>query len=52
MLGRVVDVLADQELEAGTHNITFNAANLSSGIYFYKLEAGKYSAVKKMTLIK
>ncbi|NOS83976.1 MAG: T9SS type A sorting domain-containing protein [Ignavibacteria bacterium] len=52
MLGRVVDILADAELEAGTHNITFNAANLPSGIYFYKLEAGSYSAVKKMTLVK
>lgn len=52
MLGRQLEVLVNQHLEAGTHNITFNAGMLSSGIYFYKLEAGSFSEIKKMTLVK
>jgi hypothetical protein len=49
---RIVDVLANQKLEAGVHTISFNAMNLPSGIYFCKLEAGNYNAVKKMSLVK
>ncbi len=52
MLGRVVDVLVNQQLNAGTHKISFNAGNLASGVYFYKLETGSFSDIKKMTLIK
>jgi hypothetical protein len=52
VLGKEVSVLVNQQLEAGTHNITFNASNLSSGIYFYRLEAGDFYDIKKMTLVK
>ncbi|HAX48320.1 MAG TPA: T9SS type A sorting domain-containing protein [Ignavibacteria bacterium] len=52
MLGREINVLVNQNLTAGTHNITFNASNLSSGVYFYKLEAGSFRDIKKMTLVK
>ncbi len=52
MLGREINVLVNQNLTAGTHNITFNASDLSSGIYFYKLEAGSFRDIKKMTLVK
>jgi len=52
VMGRIVDVLANQKLEAGVHTISFNATNLPSGIYFCKLEAGNYNAVRKMSLIK
>jgi uncharacterized delta-60 repeat protein len=52
MLGREINVLINQNLEAGTHNITFNASYLCSGIYFYKLEAGSFRDIKKMTLVK
>ncbi|MBC8204818.1 S8 family peptidase [bacterium] len=52
VLGQETAVLIDGEYPAGAHSVTFNAANLSSGIYFYHLEAGVYSAVKKMTLMK
>ena len=52
MLAREINVLVNQNLTAGTHNITFNAAYLSSGIYFYKLEAGSFRDIKKMTLVK
>ncbi len=37
---------------SGRYSITFDAANLSSGIYFYKLESGSYVQTKRMTLIK
>jgi hypothetical protein len=52
MLGRVVDVLVNQNLNAGTHSITYTNKNLSSGIYFYELNAGSYKEIKKMTLVK
>ena len=52
VLGKEVSVLVNQHLEAGTHNISFNAGNLSSGIYFYRLEAGNFNDIKKMTLVK
>jgi len=39
-------------LRKGTHSVTFYAGDLPSGIYFYKLEAEKFSEVKKMMLIK
>lgn len=52
MLGRQVDVLVDQYLMQGTHNITYSSLNLSSGIYFYELRSGKFRDIKKMTIIK
>jgi hypothetical protein len=39
-------------LEAGQHNINFNAVNLSSGVYYYQLNAGTFSDVRKMILSK
>jgi len=51
-LGQEVSTLLDQNMEAGSHTINFDASDLNSGIYFYKLDAGSYSEVKKMTLIK
>lgn len=52
IMGRVVDVLVSQNLEAGTYNITYKNTNLASGIYFYQLTAGEYKDVKKMTFVK
>ena len=52
ILGEEVKTLVNQEQPAGSYNINFNADNLSSGIYFYKINAGNYSAVKKMILLK
>ena len=51
-LGQEVRVLEYGFKNAGNYNINFNASNLPSGIYFYKLEAGRFSQVKKMILIK
>ena len=53
MLGRVVDVLAKNELKrAGSYQVDWNASNYSSGVFFYRLEAGDYVSTKKMILIK
>ena len=52
MLGQKIASLHDGYLEAGQHDIAWNAASVSSGIYFYKLTAGENSAVKKMSFIK
>jgi hypothetical protein len=52
VLGREVTTLVNQNQNSGSYNITFNASNLSTGVYFYKLEAGEYLSIKKMLLIK
>jgi photosystem II stability/assembly factor-like uncharacterized protein len=52
MLGRSVRVLVDEPQSAGRYNVKLDASNLSSGIYFYRIQAGKFNAVKKMLLLK
>lgn len=52
VLGNEVAKLVDDYKLAGTHKMEFNAGWLSSGVYFYKLVAGDYTEVRKMTLIK
>ena len=52
MSGREVARLVDGIKEKGSHIIVFNASSLSSGIYIYKIDAGEFSSVKKMTLLK
>ncbi|MBS1493834.1 MAG: T9SS type A sorting domain-containing protein [Bacteroidetes bacterium] len=51
-LGRVVDVLANERYNAGSYSVNFDASKLSSGIYFYKLEAGNFVETKSMILTK
>lgn len=51
-LGQEVRVLVDQKFGAGSHNVPFNAANLTSGIYLYKIETKKFVDYKKMILMK
>ncbi|MBU0518497.1 T9SS type A sorting domain-containing protein, partial [bacterium] len=50
--GREVARLVDGFREAGSHEVTFDASHLASGLYFYQIEAGSYSDVKKMVLVK
>ncbi len=50
--GEVVNELVNGQLGAGSYNYTFNALNLASGVYFYKLTAGDFTSVKKMLLVK
>ena len=52
VLGNEVASLVNGFIPAGKYNYDFNASDLSSGIYFYELVAGNYSATKKMLLIK
>ncbi len=50
--GRAVAELANGWLNSGAHQLVFEGTNLSSGIYFYKLTAGNFSATQKMVLVK
>lgn len=50
--GQETAELINSRLTAGNYDIDFNAANLSSGIYFYRIETARYSETRKMTLIK
>jgi Secretion system C-terminal sorting domain len=52
LLGQRVAILADREFTAGNHSLTWEAANAPSGIYFYRLNAGKESITRKMLLMK
>jgi hypothetical protein len=52
VVGREVAVLVDGVMSAGAHSVTFDASNLSSGVYLYKLEAGGQVLTKRMTLMK
>ena len=52
LLGREVQTLVNDVQNPGSYNIMFNAQNLSSGVYFYKLTAGSFTDIKKMTLVK
>lgn len=52
LLGKKVATLVDKRQSAGNYSIEFNAMNLSSGIYIYKLQAGEFTSVNQMTLIK
>ncbi len=52
LLGQEVATLVNKDMRAGNYTYQFNANNLSSGIYIYRLQAGDYSFTKKMTLLK
>ncbi len=52
LLGEEVKVLKNENMSAGTFNVSFDAASLPSGMYLYKIETAKYSSVRKMMLMK
>ena len=52
LLGREVKVLVNEVIEAGKHTVTFDAGELPSGTYFYRIQAGSFSSIKQMTLLK
>lgn len=52
MLGRVIATLANVEQPPGRYQVTFDAGNLSSGVFFYRLQAGNFVDTKKLVLLK
>jgi|GEM_PF-585181 len=52
VLGKEVDVLVNETLPVGHHRILWNPKNISSGVYFYKIEAGSFIKTRKMILLK
>ena len=51
-LGQVVSTLVESEMEAGYHEVTFDASQLSSGIYLYRLTAGHFVQTRKMIVLR
>ena len=51
-LGEKVATVAEGEFSAGTHQLSFFADNLASGVYYYRIKAGSYSQTKKMIFLK
>ena len=52
VLGREVKTLVNKKQPAGKYQITFDAAGLASGVYYYKLVAGNFVKTKKMLLLR
>jgi photosystem II stability/assembly factor-like uncharacterized protein len=51
-LGQREETILNRKMKAGNYDIEFNAENLSSGVYFYRLQAGEFQDAKKMILLK
>jgi hypothetical protein len=57
ILGQVVHTLVDEPLAAGDHSVTWNGKNeqgrdVASGVYFYRIQAGSFESIQKMTLLR
>lgn len=52
LLGNKVSTLVQEELSAGSYKVNFDGSNLSSGIYFYRLQTGSFIETKKLVLLK
>jgi hypothetical protein len=52
VLGREIITLVNGEKSPGYYNVEWNAENLTSGIYFYRMESGSFTDVKKMIIVK
>jgi hypothetical protein len=52
MLGNEIITLVNENLQSGVYEVKFDASTLSSGVYFYSLNAGSFTATKKMMLVK
>lgn len=52
ILGNEIRTLVNEYQQRGNYSVQFNGSALSSGIYIYRLEAGKFISVKKLTLLK
>jgi hypothetical protein len=52
LLGQKTATIAEGLFPAGNHTVTWDASDVASGVYYYKLTAGDFSAIKMMTLLK
>jgi hypothetical protein len=52
VLGRVVTTLVNEYKAAGSYTVDFDASAIASGVYFYRIESGSFTDVKKMLLVK
>lgn len=52
VLGKEVATLVNEMKQPGFHTVEFNASDLASGIYFYRIDAGEFTSVKRMVLVK
>jgi hypothetical protein len=52
LLGQVVATLVSADQDAGVHEVRFDAHNLASGVYLYRLDAGKFVQTRKLTIIR
>jgi CubicO group peptidase (beta-lactamase class C family) len=52
VLGNEIETLVNEEKPSGTYELTWNAVNLPSGVYFYRLKAGSFVETRKMILLK
>jgi hypothetical protein len=52
ILGREIAILVNEQLKPGTYEISWDASQYASGIYFYKLMTDEFTEAKKMVLIK
>jgi hypothetical protein len=51
-LGREIETLVNEQLKPGTYEVTWDAANYASGLYFYKIISGEFTQTLKMVLMK
>jgi hypothetical protein len=51
-MGREVATLVNEELSAGNHLQQWNVANISSGVYFYRIQTGLFTETKKLLLLR
>jgi len=52
VMGRVVARLVERPMAAGHHRVQFNASRLASGLYLYRIQAGRFTQVRHMILVK
>jgi len=52
IIGREVSILVNETKEPGFYTVSFDGTNYSSGVYFYRIETGSFTDVKKMVLLK
>ena len=51
-LGRLVKTLMEERQTAGSHSVLFDGSGLSSGVYFYRMQAGSFVQTKKLVVVK